>query len=85
MSLGRGCDTVPLGEVGQEALHFRGAHPTWMALSVENDVALYPVDISLFRAVAVVAETDGFADLVEEARRWHAVIAGMPIDWLGGA
>jgi len=39
-----------------------------MALAVEEDVALDPMDVRLLGAVAVVAGADGLADAIEEPR-----------------
>jgi hypothetical protein len=54
--------------VAQELLHFLSTQKLRVPLAVENYIAPNPVDISLFRSIAVVAKTNCFAHFVEEAR-----------------
>src|SRR5256885_6956529 len=64
----RGRGDFPLdGEEREERGDFSGTHLGRMALAVEEDVALDPVDVRLFGAAAVVARADSFAHAVGEA------------------
>ena len=67
LRLGGGRDLAGVGEVAQEIPDLVAAHVARVAAGVEEDEAADPVDISLFGAVAVVAEADGGADGVQEA------------------
>ncbi len=64
--LGRGGYISILSQVSQEGLDLGGAHLCGMALVVEEDEAARPVHVSLFGAVGVVFDAQGFAELVEE-------------------
>jgi hypothetical protein len=64
--LGGGRDLAVNGERRQERGDFGGAHLSRVALAVEEDVPLDPVDVRLLGAAAVVAGADGFAHAVEE-------------------
>jgi hypothetical protein len=58
-----------------------------MALAVEEDVALGPVEVRLLGAPAVVAGLDGVADAVEEAglrRLRRAALLAHPRDAAAG-
>src|SRR5216684_512642 len=55
-------------ERGQERGDLGGAHLSRVALPVEEDVPLDPMDIRLLGAPAVVSGADGLADPVEKPR-----------------
>src|SRR5712692_9628459 len=63
--LGRGRDFVLDRERGQELGDLGGAHLHGMALAVEKDVALDPVDVRFLGATAVVSRADSLSDAVE--------------------
>jgi hypothetical protein len=65
--LGGGGDFPLNGERGQEGGDLCGTHLGGVALAVEEDVALDPVDVRLLGAPAVLAGLDGLADAIEEA------------------
>jgi hypothetical protein len=65
--LGGGGDLALHGEGRQERGDFGGAHLGRVALAVEEDVALDPVDVRLLGAAAVVADADGLAHAVEKS------------------
>ena len=52
--LGGGGNLALGGEVGDESLYFLRAHVLWVALLVEEDVALDLIHVGLFSAVGVV-------------------------------
>ncbi len=66
-----GSYSVTNGERRQEGRDFRRAHLGRMALAMEEDVALDPVDVRLFGPTAVVACTNRVTDPVEELRLWR--------------
>jgi hypothetical protein len=55
LGLGRGRDSLTHRERRQERRDFRRAHLGGVALAVEEDVALGPVDVRLLGPAAVVA------------------------------
>jgi hypothetical protein len=65
--LGGGRDFVVNGERRQERGDFGRAHLSRVALVVEEDVPLDPVDVRLLGAAAIVPGADGLAHAVEEA------------------
>jgi len=77
--LGRGRDFVLDRERGQELGDLGSAHLHGVALTVEKDVTLDPVDVRLLGGTAIVANADILSDAVEKARlRWtyRAGLAG---------
>ena len=68
--LGGRRDSLTHRERRQERRDLRGAHFGGMALAVEEDVALGPVDIGLLGPTAVVACANGVADAIEELGLW---------------
>src|SRR4029453_5961123 len=66
--LSGGGDLAVNGERGQECADLGGAHLHRMALALEEDIALDPVDVRLFRTAAIVPGRDGLAHAVEKAR-----------------
>ena len=56
------------GKMSQERLDLRRAHVLWMALAVEDDILFYPVDISVFRANAIVVGAQVRMKTVKKAR-----------------
>ena len=56
-------------KIAEKLDDFRLAHLRRMpALSMEQDKTPYPVQIGLFRAIAVVQTPHGFADLLQQLR-----------------
>jgi hypothetical protein len=53
----------------QESSHLRRAEVLRVTFAGKKDKSLYPVEISLLRAVAVVTAPDGIAHLIEQPRR----------------
>jgi hypothetical protein len=68
--LGGGRHFVVNGKRGQERCDLGGAQLSRVALTVEEDVPLDPVDVRLLGATTVVPRADGQADLIEKARLW---------------
>ena len=61
-----GCSDLALvRQVGNESLHFVSCHVVGMALVVEEDEALDPVDISLLGAVGIVLHAQDFTSLIQ--------------------
>ena len=60
------------GKERQERGDLRGTHLGWVALAVEKDEPLDPMDVHLIGASAVVAGADGLADPVEKSWLWCA-------------
>ena len=50
----------------QEIAHLGRIHLPRMALAVEQDVASNPVDVGLLRARAIMTNTNGGPDLVQQ-------------------
>ena len=67
--LGGGGHILPHSDVRQKRLNFGRAHLPGMPLAVEKDKAPNPVDVALFRANAVVLETNPLPDFVQQLRR----------------
>ena len=59
-------DSLTNREHRQKGRDFHGAHLAGMALAMEEDVALDPVDVRLFGPTAIVACTNRVTDAVEE-------------------
>ena len=53
-------------EMGEELTDFGCTHLAGMTFAVKENKAADPVDVSFLRAKAVVTDSDGSADLVEE-------------------
>src|SRR5215470_5869158 len=64
--LGGRRDTVTNSECRQEGRDLRGPHLGRMALAMEEDVTLDPMDVWLLSPPAVVACANGETDAVEE-------------------
>jgi hypothetical protein len=62
-------DALPNSEMGQEGHHIGIGQFGRMGLTVEQDVASNPPDISLFGATAVMLPSQRIADLVQNLRR----------------
>jgi hypothetical protein len=58
------------GKRGQECRDLGGAQLSRVALAVEEDVPLDPMDVGPLGATTVVSGADGLADLIEKARLW---------------
>ncbi len=69
----RGRHTTGSGEVRQERLDLRAAHLPGMFLAVKENEAANPLQISVFRAHAVVFNAQSVAYLVEQTRCRHGV------------
>ena len=62
------------GEMGEEGFDpfgrlrtsFRCAHGAGVAQVVEADIALVPLDVSLFGAIGIAAEADRFTDMFDK-------------------
>ena len=54
------------GQVRQVGSHFRFSHVGRVSFLVEEDEAPDPADVGLFGARAVVTESEGVANLVQE-------------------
>lgn len=62
-----GCGYVAfVGEMVEELADLGFGHVFWVAFVVEEDVAAYPADVSVFGVDGVVLEACGLSDLVEE-------------------
>ena len=72
--LGGGGDLAVGGEGGEEGVDLRLAQLVGVALAVEEDEALHPLDVRLLRAQRVVPRAEGRAQAVEEAGRWGGLI-----------
>jgi len=76
--LGRGRHLVVNGKGGQECRDLGGAQLSRVALAVEEDVPLDPMDVGLLGATTVVSGADGLADLIEKARLWARAMLAPP-------
>jgi hypothetical protein len=67
-----GCrDLLPCRQVSEKVLDLLGAHLFRVAETVKPDEAHDPADVGLFSSATVVANTDGFADAVQQLRGLH--------------
>ncbi len=69
--LGGGCHFVVNGERCQERGDVGRSHLSRVALVVEEDVSLDPVDVGLLRAAAVVSGADSIPHAVEKSALWR--------------
>jgi len=66
LALRAGRDPALDGEVGQKPGNLWFAHRLRMALVVEKNIALDPIQVGLFGAIGIVLEAQGVAHLVKE-------------------